>query len=149
MERRSFLRITTLGLGVLMAAWPLPAQVSRSLTLHVPFNFVAVEKTMPAGEYTVDINSDSTILIRSAGGKAALFAIGQPTHSAQAPTDATLVFYRFGELYFLSEIWPGEMESGRRLRVAPAEHLSAGNWPKTRVEVTAAIGAASKRKNQR
>jgi hypothetical protein len=147
MERRSFLRTTTLGLGVLATVWPVPAQVSRSLILHVPFNFVAVEKTMPAGEYTVDINSDRTVLIRSVQGKAMLFAIAQPTQSIGAQKDARMVFYRFGELYFLSEVWPGETELGFRLRVAPAEHLSTGNWPKTRVEVAAANGAAGKRRN--
>ena len=65
MGRRSFLVARTSSLGVLLAVWPLAAQVSRSLTVHVPFSFVAAEKTLPAGEYTVTTDTDGAVLNRS------------------------------------------------------------------------------------
>jgi hypothetical protein len=131
----------------MLAGWPVEAQVTRELSLHVPFSFVAAEKTLPAGEYTVITNSDSTVLIKNAVEKEhTLFAFTQPTQSLRVSTDAKLVFYRFGESYFLSEVWAGGTNTGRHLRVPAGERLSSGNWPNTRVEILATIGAAGRGK---
>jgi hypothetical protein len=114
--------------------------------VHVPFSFVAAEKTLPAGEYTVTTDTDGAVLIRRTEGREALFALAQPTQSRTAQAEAMLVFYRFGERYFLSEIWPGGAAIGRHLPVGPGEHLSASSWPKTRVDIMAAVSAARKGK---
>ncbi|PWU05222.1 MAG: hypothetical protein C5B51_15180 [Terriglobia bacterium] len=124
----------------------LQAQVERTLTLHIPFNFVATDKTLPAGDYMVRTNADSTVLLRDGGGRNASFAIA---HAALAPgirKEAKLVFYRFGEQYFLYEIWGGDTAVGSQLLVAPGEHLSASNWPHTRIEIAATIRASGKEK---
>jgi hypothetical protein len=130
-----------------LAGWPVQAQLIRSLTVHVPFSFVAAEKTLPAGEYTVTANSDSTVLIKNKVEKEiSLFAFTKSTQSLDVQRNAKLVFYRFGESYFLTEVWPGDTTIGRHLRVPPGERLSSGNWPNTRVEILAAIGTPGKGK---
>ena len=99
-------RLSFLAVGLLAASSALPAQTTHLLNVHIPFTFVAVDKSLPAGEYTVNINPDGTILIRTTDNLHFLLALMQTTHSAGVQRDAKLVFYRFGEPYFLSEMAP-------------------------------------------
>ena len=123
MERRSFLIATTLTMCTVFAVLPLLAQITRPITVHVPFDFVAVEKTLPAGEYTLSQQSNSVILIRSTDQKQALFVITQGTQSAKVQEQAKLVFDRFGDRYFLSEVWSNDTVQGQRLSTPVGERL--------------------------
>src|ERR1700736_5726377 len=73
------------------------------VVVNVPFAFVAGGTTLPAGHYIVSRQSDSLrIHDRNSQG---LFV---PTHSAQRPeheSASKLVFHRYGDTYFLSEVW--------------------------------------------
>jgi hypothetical protein len=140
MERR----LSFLAVGLLAASSALPAQTTHFLSVHIPFAFVAVDKSLPAGDYTVNVSADGTVLIRSKDNLHALLALTQAIHSVGVKMDAKLVFYRFGEPYFLSEIWHGGTEGGERIPVPPGQHLSAASWPKTRLEILASIPASRK-----
>lgn len=81
------------------------AQVLHKVVMHVPFDFVAGEKQMPAGLYTVRrVRSDgeSALLIRSEDGRAAAVVL---TNTGEAsPSAAALVFRQHGDRYFLAEV---------------------------------------------
>ena len=98
------------------------AQVLRTVTIRVPFDFVAGEKRMPAGRYTVQrINSasETALLIRSEDGRASAVVLtntGEPQ-----PLTAALVFRQHGDCYFLAEVSMPGTASVRKLHRAGAE----------------------------
>jgi hypothetical protein len=86
----------------------------------VPFNFVAGAKTLPAGEYSVQAQGPSVVWIRSADYKTTLNLSANSAENAQMNGVAALNFNRYGDRYFLSEIWMGS-NIGRHLPKTRAE----------------------------
>jgi len=113
------LRIT-LSMALLLAATVGFAQTKEGdVVVDVPFAFVAAGKTLPAGHYIVSHVSDS-LRIHDRENRG-MFV---PTHSVQRPlheNESKLVFHRYGETYFLSEVWVGGSNLGRTLFTTKAE----------------------------
>lgn len=86
----------------------------------VPFAFTVGQSEMPAGTYTISSVSDSAIVIRNsntAKGVVSLFLSEQASSSDGIPK---LVFNRYGDKYFLSQVSPG---SGHGVMRLPASKL--------------------------
>ena len=112
-----------LGLAAALAlAVAANAQVMHTILIRVPFNFVAGEKQMPAGRYSVRrIRSDAenTLLIRSEDGRATAIVL---TNSGDAgPRSGALVFRQHGDRYFLAEVSMPGTASVRELPKTGAE----------------------------
>jgi len=128
MKKVLSLTIATVTLAVLavLVATTANAQTSapRTMRARIPFAFHAGSKVLPAGEYRIAVlNPDSdrkALQIRTLDGRAS--AIVQ-TFGATVKTirDSKLVFHRYGDSYFLSEVLVGGMETGRRLAPSRAE----------------------------
>jgi hypothetical protein len=90
------------------------------LIAQVPFNFVVDGKTMAAGKYDVTpINDGGSVLaIRSSDAKSQLISQTNTGEQAKpnAELNARLVFHRYGDTYFLSQIWMAGEETSRQLR---------------------------------
>ena len=114
---------TLLGLAAALAlAVATNAQVLNTALIRVPFDFVAGEKQMPAGRYTVRrIKSDaeSALLIRSEDGRASAVVLTNTGESN--PRAAALVFRRHGDRYFLAEVSMPGTASVRELPKAGTE----------------------------
>lgn len=81
------------------------AQTAGAVVIQVPFDFVAGEKQMPAGRYTVRrVRSDaeSALIIRSEDGRAATVVLTNARSGN--PRRASLGFRQHGDLYFLAEV---------------------------------------------
>ncbi len=89
----------------------------------VPFDFTIGRQVMPAGEYTVKRLSQNSraILIQSADGSASRIVQPIPTQSAKEQEQGKLVFHRYGNQYFLSQIWSAGETVGNELRKSAAE----------------------------
>ncbi len=112
-----------LGLAAtLMVAVAAHAQVLRAVVISVPFDFVAGEKRLPAGRYTVQrirADAETALLIRSEDGRSSAIILtntGEPQ-----PRAAALVFRQRGERYFLAEVSMPGTASIRELRKSAAE----------------------------
>ena len=98
-----------------------PAQSSTRLEASIPFDFVVGGKTLPAGDYTVStvLSHDPSVLaIRNPQGCA--IAITQGADNKKSDGTNKLVFHRYGNKYFLSQIWN---EDGRVSRSLPKSKL--------------------------
>ena len=93
------------------------AQSANKVVATIPFDFSVGYKTMPAGEYSVQAinNTNGALMIRSADAKLAAIRLTNETERSKKNTHARLVFHRYGERYFLAEVWSGFDESGRQL----------------------------------
>ena len=92
--------------AVLTLAGAAHAQGSRGMEIYVPFDFVAGEKRMPAGGYTVRRvrhDSESALLIQGEG-KGAASAVVLTSRGDDNPARAALTFRVHGDRYFLAEV---------------------------------------------
>jgi hypothetical protein len=99
------------------------AQSSVIVMADVPFEFAVGNTSLKAGEYTVramTANGDA-LLINSRDSSESAIRLSNPIRSRDVQEKGKLVFHRYGERYFLSEVWtPGE-QTGRQLRKSSAE----------------------------
>ena len=93
------------------------AQSSNKVVADIPFEFSVGYKTMPAGEYAVRTvtSSGNALMIQSADGKLAAVRLSDETERAKNNSHARLVFHRYGQRYFLAEVWNGIDKTGRQL----------------------------------
>jgi hypothetical protein len=108
--------------AVIMLAAAANAQTSRGIEVQVPFDFVAGQKQLPAGHYTVRrirVDSESALLIRGEGKGAE--AVVLTSSGGEDPTGASLTFHQHGERYFLAQISIPGTASVRELTRTRAE----------------------------
>ena len=93
------------------------------LRANIPFDFKVGDKTMPAGKYTVNRvqQDDMVIKVSSWEGKANTFRSTVPVTVAKTRNRAALVFHRYGDQYYLSQVWPAGGSIGRELPVSRSE----------------------------
>jgi hypothetical protein len=83
----------------------------------IPFAFQVGNKTMPAGQYWIQRVSDadeSAQMIRRTDPSAAAVAVTFAVDVKNGESTPELVFHKYGNSYFLSEIWTG-LGQGRQL----------------------------------
>lgn len=88
---------------------------SRTMRANVPFEFIVGDRALPAGEYRVSAigNGNEVMAIASREDAAVRLSIAIETN--KVPDRGKLVFHRYGQKYFLSEIWSGGETTGRKL----------------------------------
>ncbi len=90
------------------------AQSSKTVVSNIPFEFIVADKTLPAGEYRVNRSLGNALTIWTIDPDA---AVSRLTNEIQPNKDrrARLVFHRYGDRYFLAEVWTGAGDVGRQL----------------------------------
>ncbi len=108
------------------------AQSSGRLTGNIPFEFRVGNTVLPAGEYEIVPNAaPRTLLFRAEDGKAAVVALPNIAEKLQAPTDSKLVFNRYGNTYFLSQVWHAGINRGYEMPKSKSEREMAKNAART------------------
>jgi hypothetical protein len=125
-------------IGSLASTQSVSAQSTRVLAkANIPFAFQMGDKTLPAGTYVIDRESGNIILLRGRSG-AAGFVV---THDASRlhPSDhGTIVFARYGDKYFLRQIWKAGATTGLECPKARAEKaavVALNKEPATSIEL--------------
>ena len=144
--KNSILRITkAFGVCVMLGVSSLAAQPGYNLVVNVPFNFTVMDKHFAAGTYTITSEANQgPLLIRCRQSGAAMFVIPLPAESAKIRDEAKLVFDRYGDQYFLRNIWYPGTNQGDQLRVSKVERELARNFQKP--EETTLLVAKQKRR---
>jgi hypothetical protein len=90
----------------MIAALAASASFAETYYVNVPFNFALENKTLPAGQYVLDSSAISgAIVIRSDDRKISLAVTGASLTSGNSGREGKLVFHRYGNRFFLAEIW--------------------------------------------
>jgi len=96
-------------------AVPLCAQ-TISVSADIPFQFVVRDQVMPAGQYTVTSGGSSpTLVLRNASSKANVFVMTYTVEGSEAKGGYQLVFHRYGNQYFLSQVFGTADAAGREI----------------------------------
>ena len=93
------------------------AQAQEPLVVNIPFDFVAGNQALPAGEYSVQASGPERTLIlidrKDLAASAIINSNAVVTNEIQ--TQSKLVFNRYGDRYFLSQVWTAGNSRGRQL----------------------------------
>jgi hypothetical protein len=84
---------------------------------HIPFEFVVGNETLPAGDYAVRsaLSSGEALMIQNAETSISTLRLANVVRPKRNKTEARLVFHRYGQNYFLREVWQGGDTTGRQL----------------------------------
>ena len=119
--------IVTLALATAVISANAQSANSSKVVTNVPFEFSVGYKSMPAGEYSVQTIASASdgLLIQSADGKISALRLSDAIQTSKDKPKARLVFHRYGDRYFLAEVWNGADNTGRRLRQSQEESAAA------------------------
>jgi hypothetical protein len=107
-----------------LGATPSHAQVL--MKAHVPFSFRAGGGTLPAGDYSIiETGMTSEAVLLRVGLRGVELIMPNTTDSRNDFSAPKLVFHRYGDEYFLAEIWTRADDSVRKLKVNPRERQLA------------------------
>ncbi len=77
---------------------------SNAVKCHVSFAFYAGDREMPAGDYTVEQQSEGSLLVTNISGKAIAMVMSRTHELSSVPAESTLVFNRYGDHYYLAQV---------------------------------------------
>jgi hypothetical protein len=99
------------------------AQAQDPLVVRIPFDFVADGKTLPAGEYSIKTSGPerTLLLIDRQNASASIFAGTNAIIASEPKSESKLVFNRYGDRYFLSQVWTAGNSCGRLLLMSDRE----------------------------
>lgn len=105
--------LVTFGAALLSAAL-LHAQSATKLSANVPFDFQVGAVDFAAGTCEVYLLMPGVVRVTSSDHKKTVMVIANPTESTAYNQQARLIFQRYGDSYFLSQVWP-DGTVGRRI----------------------------------
>jgi hypothetical protein len=115
MKTRAILMAAAMTLTALASTRVAQAQ---DLVVTVPFDFAAGSANLPAGDYSVRAglpNTHAIVLINRNDTSASMIVMTNAAQSAAPQVQSKLVFNRYGDRYFLSQIWVAGSETGKQL----------------------------------
>ncbi|MDQ3818741.1 MAG: hypothetical protein M3362_13825 [Acidobacteriota bacterium] len=139
--KRANLRIfLMLGLFAILATGSLQAQTRKEMTASIPFSFNVGDKSFPAGEYNVarlNPQSDKAVIaIKSEDGHLSRIVLTMPVQASKAQDGARLVFNRYGDQYYLAQVWAHPDDTGLQLLQSKSEQTIARRQTEGKPEQT-------------
>jgi len=118
--KRQFVRgfsMVVLVIGLAAVTAVVSSGQSNRVETNIPFDFVVGDKVLPAGQYTMKGLGavGQAILISQKDSKSSIIRLTNELQPKTENTQARLVFRRYGQHYFLAEVWSGGDSVGRRL----------------------------------
>jgi len=129
--RRNLLALL-LGLILLLAAASVEARntLSNQMQVTIPFKVAVNGKTLPAGIYVIELNTERRTVLLRADGQQPILLLAMGKESLDAPKHGQLVFHRYGTSFFLTEVWTEGDTAGRALATSDREkELLSKNRP--------------------
>jgi hypothetical protein len=119
-----------IGLGLLLATASAYAQTGV-VKANVPFNFIVDKTQIPAGQYMIqNVGSSGTAMtIESQDRSLVKLVLPNACESAQVQEKSKLVFHRYGDQFFLAQIWTAGNDRGRELPKTEKEREIAMSYP--------------------
>jgi len=99
------------------------AQTSGRVYAQIPFDFIVGDKTLSAGRYLVSsrMQDRAALLVQNMKAKEFAIRLTNQVQDRRNRSNTRLVFHRYGQTYFLAEVWQGGESSGWSLRSSKAE----------------------------
>jgi hypothetical protein len=99
--------------------------LANKIRANIPFDFSVADKKLSSGKYSIGRarqDSDDTVLsISEVDGGLRAIPMSHAVQTLQAKDKATLVFHRYGDQYFLFQVWPAGETTGRQFSKSRSE----------------------------
>jgi hypothetical protein len=105
MKNKVLSRIAMLSLFFVLAVAGIQAQRPANVEVKLPFDFTAGKATLKAGNYKIRKVSGDVFAIRGEDGKQVIVNAPLTVGSRDSKSGARLVFNRYGDTYFLNQVW--------------------------------------------
>src|SRR5262245_7665396 len=118
------------------------ASAQAEVRFNIPFDFTVGKVTLPAGSYTVNSvgNIQTHLQLKNRNGNEGVFqqinSVG--LNPGQMSEATKLVFYRYGDQYFLAEFWRMGSTTGYALPRSKAERDTARSVTQPKTEILTA-----------
>jgi len=126
MKKKVFSVICTCCSLALIAAATVHAQLpGTALRANIPFDFSVKGKTFPAGEYEIKRFSSAPdgLVISGVNNRERAMFETDLVEARKTPSRGEIVFHRYGDSYFLSEVFAGGDKAGRELQPSRQERM--------------------------
>jgi hypothetical protein len=131
--------IALVGVSLLLATVSAYAETIR-VKANVPFSFIVNRDTLPAGEYSLEsIGMGPSLLIQNADMKSRTIVNPNRCEAASASKQTKLVFRKYGNRYFLSQVWLEGAKSGQEFARSKREAEVAKDFSMQEVVLTASL----------
>lgn len=109
-------------LAILTSVVSANAQSQSRVAADIPFEFVVGDQTMAAGEYTIKsvTTEGNALAILGKDNRESVILLVEPIEPMNKRKSARLVFHRYGQNYFLAQVWTGD-NVGRKLAKSKQE----------------------------
>ena len=86
----------------------------RLMKVHIPFAFSVENHSLPEGEYRIfTVTPERSIRIVSSDGKHSAIVNTLPNYANLPSENSRLVFHRYGDEYFLTQVWTAGQDVAR------------------------------------
>ncbi len=135
---KKFFSLVVVGSLLTLVAATAQAQLpGTAIRASIPFDFIIEGRTLPAGRYEIRRVSDESVglLIRNVYDKhdKAMFET-EPVYLRTMPSKDVLVFNRYGDTYFLSEVETASEQTAREAYPSRKERHMRQQMAKNQVE---------------
>ena len=102
------------------------AQAGKQFIVTIPFNFYVAGKMLPAGQYHIGRSTEDAegLVLRGTDGRTGVFVLTRGIQNKEIQQESKLVFRRYGDQYFLGEVWISGRSTGRELPTSRKERLT-------------------------
>jgi hypothetical protein len=100
-----------------------------ALAVTIPFAFQAGDQTMPAGDYRVESVLTGTAQLqrlRQVNGDAVMIVSTMWVGARNGNSNPELIFTRYGQTYFLSQIWTGGSQGHQLFKSDREKEIALG-----------------------
>ena len=113
---------------------------TTQLKVTVPFDFTAGDTVLPAGDYNVQSMGPwggPTLSVHNVNSNAGTIILSNSCRSKKPTAEAKLVFRRYGQQYFLAEVWNRYSSDGNQIQISSQQTELAKNQSKDEVVLIA------------
>lgn len=128
MRKQLLKALATISFLIAVAIVPVSTQaqtLAHRVRANIPFDFIVADKTLPAGEYyisrTQQYSGDDVVTIATVNGRALVVQMTSGTQVLTPKKRGVLIFNRYGNQHFLSQVWVAGSNLGRVLRQSHSE----------------------------
>jgi len=91
------------------------------LAADIPFPFVVANHTLPPGHYELSAIGDQGVIYIVGSHNPGAFARTLKVERSAPESSGKIVFHRYQDTYFLTQIWPPTQRMGKQLYKSDAE----------------------------
>jgi hypothetical protein len=124
-------------LSLLVAVGVHAQDPGSAIRVSIPFDFTVENKTLPAGEYEIRRINDEPIdlLIQNVNHRRdEVMFQADPRDARRIPNHSLLIFHRYADSYFLSEVMTAGEQTGEELRLTRSERTLRSEMAKNNIE---------------